>query len=163
MKHTTKHTQHFAPDPFPFPPCLFPLSLFWRFITFPWLRTCVFFSSFPFSLPGEISAERLNVLREADAIFIEELRQAGLYRQIGQAFAVLLPCKTVGVMGDFRTYEEVIALRAVETTDYMTANWFNLPYDILQRVSTRIVNEIRGVNRVCYDITSKPPGTIEWE
>ncbi|KAJ8906486.1 hypothetical protein NDN08_002979 [Rhodosorus marinus] len=112
---------------------------------------------------GEITNERLSVLKEADSIFIHELREAGLYRQIGQAFAVLLPCKAVGVMGDFRTYEEVIALRAVETTDYMTAHWFNLPYDLLQRVSTRIVNEIRGVNRVTYDITSKPPGTIEWE
>mmetsp|Transcript_41512 Transcript_41512/g.163359 ORF Transcript_41512/g.163359 Transcript_41512/m.163359 type:complete len:159 (-) Transcript_41512:1271-1747(-) len=112
---------------------------------------------------GEITRERLSVLKEADSIFIHELREAGLYRKIGQAFAVLLPCKAVGVMGDFRTYEEVIALRAVETTDYMTAHWFNLPYDLLQRVSTRIVNEIRGVNRVTYDITSKPPGTIEWE
>mmetsp|Transcript_12282 Transcript_12282/g.37478 ORF Transcript_12282/g.37478 Transcript_12282/m.37478 type:complete len:523 (-) Transcript_12282:1208-2776(-) len=112
---------------------------------------------------GEISRERLRVLKEADAIFISELRQAGLYEKIGQAFAVLLPCKAVGVMGDFRTYEEVIALRAVETTDYMTADWSDLPHKFLLRVSTRIVNEIRGVNRVCYDITSKPPGTIEWE
>lgn len=112
---------------------------------------------------GKITRERLQVLREADAIFIKELRNAGLYRQIGQAFAVLLPVKAVGVMGDRRTYKEVITLRAVKTTDYMTADWFDLPSPLLRLVSSRIVNEISGVNRVTYDITSKPPGTIEWE
>ncbi|KAK1860730.1 hypothetical protein I4F81_003318 [Pyropia yezoensis] len=111
---------------------------------------------------GDVTPTRLAVLRDADAIYIEELRAAGLYDQIGQAFAVLLPVKAVGVMGDCRTYEEVIALRAVETSDFMTANWFDLPTPLLRRVSTRIVNEVRGVNRVTYDITSKPPGTIEW-
>lgn len=111
---------------------------------------------------GDVTPARLAVLRDADAIYIEELRSAGLYDQIGQAFAVLLPVKAVGVMGDCRTYEEVIALRAVETSDFMTANWFDLPTPLLRRVSTRIVNEVRGVNRVTYDITSKPPGTIEW-
>lgn len=112
---------------------------------------------------GEITQKRLEALREADEIFIDELRASGLYREIGQAFAVLLPVKAVGVMGDKRTYEEVIALRAVKTTDYMTADWFDLPTALLRKVSSRIVNEIAGVNRVTYDITSKPPGTIEWE
>ncbi|MEL6271345.1 MAG: GMP synthase (glutamine-hydrolyzing), partial [Chloroflexota bacterium] len=107
-------------------------------------------------------------LREADAIFRDELTQANLLRHIdgvgtSQAFAVLLPVKAVGVMGDNRTYEEVIAIRAVATDDFMTADWARLPYDLLARVSSRIVNEVRGVNRVVYDITSKPPGTIEWE
>ncbi|KAF6003536.1 GMP synthase (glutamine-hydrolyzing) [Cyanidiococcus yangmingshanensis] len=114
-------------------------------------------------LPAEVTAERLRKLREADAIYLHELRAAGLYEQIGQAFAVLLPCKAVGVMGDFRTYEEVIALRAVATTDYMTADWYPIPFPVLRRVSLRIVNEVSGVNRVTYDITSKPPATIEWE
>lgn len=112
---------------------------------------------------GEVTPARLLALRESDAIFLEELRAAGLYRQIGQAFAVLLPVKAVGVMGDKRTYEEVITLRAVKTTDYMTADWFDLPVSMLRKTSSRIVNEVRGVNRVTYDITSKPPGTIEWE
>lgn len=112
---------------------------------------------------GELSEQRLDVLREADAIYIEELRAAGLYRAIGQAFAVLLPCKAVGVMGDRRTYEEVVALRAVETTDYMTADWYPIPFEVLKRMANRIVNEVRGVNRVAYDVTSKPPATIEWE
>jgi len=113
---------------------------------------------------GPISVEQLEILRQADYIFIEEIRKVdGLYRSIGQAFAVLLNCKTVGVMGDFRTYEQVIALRAVQTTDYMTADWYPIPYDLLQRVSTRIINEVKGVNRVVYDISSKPPSTIEWE
>eukprot|EP00168_Porphyra_purpurea_P007228 TRINITY_DN1896_c0_g1_i2.p1 TRINITY_DN1896_c0_g1~~TRINITY_DN1896_c0_g1_i2.p1 ORF type:complete len:572 (+),score=251.91 TRINITY_DN1896_c0_g1_i2:132-1718(+) len=111
---------------------------------------------------GAVTPQRLSVLRDADAIYIAELRSAGLYDAIGQAFAVLLPVKAVGVMGDCRTYEEVIALRAVETSDFMTANWFDLPTPLLRRVSTRIVNEVRGINRVTYDITSKPPGTIEW-
>ena len=112
---------------------------------------------------GAITEPRLRALRDADAIYIEELRAHGLYEQIGQAFAVLLPVKAVGVMGDKRTYEEVIALRAVKTTDYMTADWFDLPTPMLRKVSSRIVNEVPGINRVTYDITSKPPGTIEWE
>ena len=94
---------------------------------------------------------------------MEELRNAGLYRQIQQAFAVLLPVQTVGVMGDGRTYEEVVAVRAVSTDDFMTADWYPMPHDILQKISTRIINEVRGVNRVVYDISSKPPSTIEWE
>ena len=113
---------------------------------------------------GEISWERLERLRQADAIFIEELGRAELLREgTQQAFAVLLPVKSVGVMGDFRTYKEVIALRAVTTEDFMTADWARVPYDILAEASRRIVNEVPGVNRVVFDITSKPPGTIEWE
>jgi GMP synthase (glutamine-hydrolysing) len=113
---------------------------------------------------GDLTWERLETLREADAIFTQELAAAGLLRQgTAQAFAVLLPVKSVGVMGDNRTYEEVVALRAVTTEDFMTADWARLPYDLLARVSNRIVNEVRGVNRVVYDVTSKPPGTIEWE
>ncbi len=112
---------------------------------------------------GEVTWERLETLRRADAIFIEELRRAGLYRATAQAFAVLLPVRTVGVMGDGRTYENVVALRAVTSEDYMTADWSRLPFDLLSQVSSRIVNEVKGVNRVVYDITSKPPGTIEWE
>ena len=112
---------------------------------------------------GEVTWERLERLRLADAIFLEELRAAGLYRATAQAFAVLLPVRTVGVMGDYRTYAEVVALRAVTTEDFMTADWARLPEDLLARVSARIVNEVPGVNRVVYDITSKPPGTIEWE
>lgn len=112
---------------------------------------------------GQMSAERLDKLREADAIVLEELRRAGLYREIQQAFAVLLPVQSVGVMGDGRTYEEVIAVRAVQTDDFMTADWFPMPYDVLGRISTRIINEVRGVNRVVYDVSSKPPSTIEWE
>jgi len=112
---------------------------------------------------GEVTAPRLDVLRQADAIFLEELRAAGLERQIAQAFAVLLPIQSVGVMGDARTYENVIAVRAVETEDYMTADWSRIPHEVLARASTRIINSVKGVNRVVYDITSKPPGTIEWE
>ena len=112
---------------------------------------------------GELTAPRLAKLREADAIVMEELRSAGLYRQIQQAFAVLLPVHSVGVMGDGRTYEEAVAVRAVSTDDFMTADWFPMPHDVLQRISTRIINEVRGVNRVVYDISSKPPSTIEWE
>ncbi|MCS6843083.1 MAG: glutamine-hydrolyzing GMP synthase [Caldilineales bacterium] len=112
---------------------------------------------------GEVTWERLETLRRADAILLEELRRAGLYRQTAQVFAVLLPVKSVGVMGDNRTYADVVALRAVTTDDFMTADWARLPYDLLARVSNRIVNEVPGVNRVVYDITSKPPGTIEWE
>ena len=113
---------------------------------------------------GEVTWERLETLREADAIFREELEQAGLLRSgTAQSFAVLLPVRSVGVMGDARTYEEAVALRSVTTDDFMTADWARLDYDLLARVSSRIVNEVRGVNRVTYDITSKPPGTIEWE
>jgi GMP synthase (glutamine-hydrolysing) len=112
---------------------------------------------------GEITEDRLRVVREADAIFLEELRAAGLYDKIWQAFAVLLPVRTVGVMGDGRTYDEVIALRAVTATDGMTADWAHVPYEVLARASNRISNEVRGVNRVVYDVSSKPPATIEWE
>jgi GMP synthase (glutamine-hydrolysing) len=112
---------------------------------------------------GAVTPERLAILREADHIFLEELKQADLYRQVSQAFAVLLPVQSVGVMGDYRTYENVVALRAVVTEDFMTADWARLPYDFLARVATRIINEVKGVNRVVYDISSKPPATIEWE
>jgi GMP synthase (glutamine-hydrolysing) len=112
---------------------------------------------------GEISSERLDVLREADAIVQDEIRGAGLEREVWQAFAVLLPVRTVGVMGDFRTYANVVALRAVTSQDAMTADWARLPYDVLERISSRIINEVKGVNRVVYDISSKPPSTIEWE
>jgi GMP synthase (glutamine-hydrolysing) len=112
---------------------------------------------------GPVSWERLERLRRADAIFMEELRAAGHYRETQQAFAVLLPVQSVGVMGDGRTYADTIALRAISTEDYMTADWTRLPYDLLARISSRIVNEVEGVNRVVYDISSKPPATIEWE
>ncbi|MCR5084912.1 MAG: glutamine-hydrolyzing GMP synthase [Succinivibrionaceae bacterium] len=112
---------------------------------------------------GEIKREDLEVLREADAIFIEELRNAGWYGKVSQAFAVFLPVRAVGVMGDHRTYEHVIALRAVKTVDFMTAGWSELPYDLLGRISNRIINEVKGVSRVLYDISSKPPATIEFE
>jgi GMP synthase (glutamine-hydrolysing) len=112
---------------------------------------------------GPVTAARLKVLRQADAILLEELKQAGWYRQTAQAFAVLLPIQSVGVMGDGRTYENVIALRAVQTDDFMTADWSRLPYDLLAKISTRIINQVGGVNRVVYDISSKPPATIEWE
>jgi GMP synthase (glutamine-hydrolysing) len=112
---------------------------------------------------GEVTEERLALLREADAVVQEEVRQAGLERELWQAFAVLLPIRTVGVMGDFRTYAQVIALRAVSSQDAMTADWARLPYDLLGRISSRIINEVKGVNRVVYDISSKPPSTIEWE
>jgi GMP synthase (glutamine-hydrolysing) len=114
-------------------------------------------------IPGEITAEKLEILRKADVIYLDEIRKAGLYDKIWQAFAVLLPVKTVGVMGDARTYEDVLALRAVTSTDGMTADFFEFPWDVLGRCATRIINEVRGVNRVVYDVTSKPPGTIEWE
>ncbi|HEY4059466.1 MAG TPA: glutamine-hydrolyzing GMP synthase [Kofleriaceae bacterium] len=112
---------------------------------------------------GYLTKARLDVLRDADAIIEEEIRAAGLYESIWQSFGVLLPVKSVGVMGDARTYEETICLRAVNSRDGMTADWVQLPYELLGRISTRIVNEVKGVNRVVYDITSKPPGTIEWE
>jgi GMP synthase (glutamine-hydrolysing) len=112
---------------------------------------------------GDVTPERLALLREADAIVQEEVRRAGLERELWQAFAVLLPVRTVGVMGDFRTYAQVIALRAVMSQDAMTADWARLPYDLLGRISSRITNEVEGVNRVVFDISSKPPSTIEWE
>ncbi|MCE9529899.1 MAG: glutamine-hydrolyzing GMP synthase, partial [Planctomycetes bacterium] len=112
---------------------------------------------------GEVTQERLDILRQADVIFLEELKTSGWYRKTAQAFSVLLPVQSVGVMGDGRTYENVIALRAVQTDDYMTADWSRLPDDLLAKVSTRIINSVRGVNRVVYDISSKPPATIEWE
>ena len=114
-------------------------------------------------IPGEITREKVAVLQQADSIYLDEIRKAGLYDSIWQAFAVLLPVKTVGVMGDARTYEDVLALRAVTSTDGMTADFFEFPWDILGRCAARIINEVRGVNRVVYDVTSKPPGTIEWE
>jgi GMP synthase (glutamine-hydrolysing) len=124
----------------------------------------------PFPGPGlsirilsDVTREKLDVLRAADAIYLEEIRSAGLYDSIWQAFAVLLPVRSVGVMGDERTYENVLGLRAVNSTDGMTADWFPFPHDILARISSRIINEVTGVNRVVYDISSKPPSTIEWE
>lgn len=130
----------------------------------------VFLKRHPFPGPGlavrvigEVVPERLDLLREADAIFLEELRSANLYDEVAQAFAVLLPVKSVGVMGDARSYENVLALRSVDTTDFMTATWSRLPAELLSRVAARIINEVRGINRVVYDISSKPPSTIEWE
>lgn len=114
-------------------------------------------------VPGEVTKSRLDILREADEIYIDEIRKAGLYNEIWQAFTVLLPVQTVGVMGDERTYEYVCAIRAVTSTDGMTADWYPMPHEILSRISSRICNEVRGINRVVYDISSKPPATIEWE
>jgi len=114
-------------------------------------------------IPGDITRDKLAILRKADAIYLEEIDRAGLYDAIWQAFAVLLPVKTVGVMGDGRTYDNVCALRAVTSTDGMTADYYPFPHEFLGRVATRIINEVRGINRVVYDVTSKPPGTIEWE
>jgi GMP synthase (glutamine-hydrolysing) len=112
---------------------------------------------------GEVKKEYADLLRQADAIFIEELHGAGWYQKTSQAFAVFLPVKSVGVVGDARRYEYVITLRAVETVDFMTARWAHLPYELLEKVSNRIINEIAGVSRVTYDVSSKPPATIEWE
>ncbi|MCG5031859.1 glutamine-hydrolyzing GMP synthase [Mesosutterella sp. OilRF-GAM-744-9] len=112
---------------------------------------------------GEVKREYADLLKRADAIFIDELRAAGWYDKVSQAFAVFLPVRSVGVMGDGRTYDYVVALRSVETTDFMTAKWSQLPYDLLGKVSNRIINEVKGINRVCYDISGKPPATIEWE
>ncbi|NQT82350.1 glutamine-hydrolyzing GMP synthase, partial [bacterium] len=112
---------------------------------------------------GDVTQERLALLREADVRFMEEVKAAGYYGKIAQAFVVLLPVKTVGVMGDERTYENVVAIRAVSTEDFMTADWVRLPHDLLAKISNRIINEVRGINRVVYDISSKPPSTIEWE
>ncbi|HAW59593.1 MAG TPA: GMP synthase (glutamine-hydrolyzing), partial [Bacteroidales bacterium] len=129
-----------------------------------------FLSRHPFPGPGlgirvigEITRESLDILREADAIFIEALKQAGLYDTVWQAFVVLLPVKAVGVMGDERTYENVLAIRSVQSTDGMTADWSRLPYDFLAQVSSNLINHVKGINRVVYDISSKPPATIEWE
>jgi GMP synthase (glutamine-hydrolysing) len=112
---------------------------------------------------GEVTKTRLDTLRLADAIVVGEIKRAGLYRQTSQAFAVLLPVQSVGVMGDARTYADVVAVRSIETEDFMTADWSRLPYELLARISSRIINEVPGVNRVVYDISSKPPATIEWE
>ena len=112
---------------------------------------------------GDVTRERLRILREADAIVVSEMKASEWYYRVWQSFAVLLPVRSVGVMGDERTYENTIALRVVESQDGMTADWVRLPYDLLARISTRIINEVKGVNRVCYDISSKPPATIEWE
>jgi GMP synthase (glutamine-hydrolysing) len=114
-------------------------------------------------IPGEITQEKLEILRKADTVYLDEIRTQGLYDEIWQAFAVLLPVRTVGVMGDSRTYDYGCALRAVTSTDGMTADYYPFSHEFLSRVSTRIINEVRGINRVVYDITSKPPGTIEWE
>jgi GMP synthase (glutamine-hydrolysing) len=114
-------------------------------------------------IPGEVTQEKLAILREADAIYLDEIRKAGLYDAIWQAFAVLLPVRTVGVMGDARTYDYVCGLRAVTSTDGMTADYYDFSHAFLGRTATRIINEVKGINRVVYDITSKPPGTIEWE
>ncbi|MGL4641711.1 MAG: glutamine-hydrolyzing GMP synthase, partial [Cetobacterium sp.] len=112
---------------------------------------------------GEVDKEKADILREADDIFIQELRAADLYRQVSQAFVVLLPVKSVGVMGDERTYEYTAVLRSANTIDFMTATWSRLPYEFLDKVSNRIINEVKGINRMTYDISSKPPATIEWE
>ncbi len=112
---------------------------------------------------GEVTRERLDILRAADVIVLEEIRAAELYEKVWQAFAVLLPVRTVGVMGDERTYENVIAVRVVDSLDAMTADWTRVPYEVLARISNRIINMVKGVNRVVYDISSKPPATIEWE
>jgi GMP synthase (glutamine-hydrolysing) len=127
-------------------------------------------SRHPFPGPGlairiidDVTRQRADILRKADAIVLEEIKKAGLYNEIWQAFAVLLPIKTVGVMGDERTYENVVAVRAVKSVDGMTADWARLPYDVLGIISNRIINEVKGINRVVFDISSKPPSTIEWE
>ena len=112
---------------------------------------------------GEITRRRLAIIREVDELLLEEIKNAGYYKKLWQSFAVLLPIKSVGVMGDLRTYENIVAIRAVTSKDAMTADWARLPHKFLAKISNRIINEVRGVNRVVYDISSKPPGTIEWE
>jgi GMP synthase (glutamine-hydrolysing) len=112
---------------------------------------------------GLVTPERLEILRRADAVVVEEIKRAGLYRQLWQSFAVLPVVRSVGVMGDERTYDNVVALRAVTSTDGMTADWYHFPHDVMARISNRIIREVDGVNRVVYDVSSKPPATIEWE
>jgi GMP synthase (glutamine-hydrolysing) len=112
---------------------------------------------------GEVTVERLRILRNADRVVIEEMKQSGWYYKVWQSFAVLLPIRSVGVMGDERTYDYTVALRIVDSQDGMTADWVKMPYDLLEKMSTRIINEVKGVNRVCFDVSSKPPATIEWE
>jgi GMP synthase (glutamine-hydrolysing) len=112
---------------------------------------------------GDVTKPKLDLLRKADALYLEEIREAGLYDEIWQAFAVLLPVRSVGVLGDERTYENVLGLRAVTSTDGMTADWYPFPHEVLARISTRVINQVPGINRVVYDISSKPPATIEWE
>ena len=112
---------------------------------------------------GEVTRKRLSILREVDDLLLEEIKNNGYYRRLWQSFAVLLPIKSVGVMGDMRTYENIVAIRAVTSTDAMTADWAKLPHKLLGNISNRIINEVSGVNRVVYDISSKPPSTIEWE
>ncbi len=112
---------------------------------------------------GDVTQARLSILRKADAILLEEIKAKGLYKKLWQSFAVLLPLKSVGIMGDQRTYEYIVAIRSVTSTDAMTADWAKLPHSLLGRISNCIINEVRGVNRVVYDISSKPPSTIEWE
>ena len=133
-----------------------------------WLQALIHRHPFPGSglgvrILGEVKKDYADLLRRADAIFIDELRAADWYDKTSQAFAVFLPVKSVGVMGDGRTYEYVVALRAVQTQDFMTAHWAELPHSLLGKVSNRIINEVRGINRVVYDISGKPPATIEWE
>lgn len=110
-----------------------------------------------------MTRERLDRLREADDILLQEISKAGIYREIGQAFVVLLPVKSVGVMGDSRTYEQACAIRCVSSSDFMTADWYQMDYQLLGKIANRIINEVKGINRVCYDVSSKPPATIEWE
>jgi GMP synthase (glutamine-hydrolysing) len=112
---------------------------------------------------SDVTKQKLDLLRKADALYLEEIREAGLYDEIWQAFAVLLPVRSVGVLGDERTYENVLGLRAVTSTDGMTADWYPFPYEVLGRISSRIINQVPGINRVVYDVSSKPPATIEWE
>ena len=112
---------------------------------------------------GDITEERIKILQEADDIVVSEIKKAGLYKKLWQSFAVLLPIKSVGVMGDNRTYEQVCAIRAVKSVDAMTADWAKIDYEVLRIISNRIINEVKGINRVVYDISSKPPSTIEWE
>jgi len=112
---------------------------------------------------GEITSKRLSILREVDDLLLAEIKRSGYYRKLWQSFAVLLPIKSVGVMGDKRTYESIVAIRAITSMDAMTADWARLPHDLLGRISNKIINEVSGVNRVVYDISSKPPSTIEWE
>ena len=116
-----------------------------------------------FRILGSVTPERLRILREADDIVGQEIKNFGLYRELWQAFAVLLPIRSVGVMGDQRTYEHVLAIRAVTSVDAMTADWAKLPYELLDMLSNRLINEVKGINRVVYDVSSKPPATIEWE